>query len=318
MVEKRRPWHVYIPIYGTWFEVITCPEVFSILNCNGLSLDFLSTKGIAPIIQTCVIDIHLSMVDNLVRVLKARGKPAVLLCDRGPMDGVAYVTEADWKALLQEKGVEVTDLRDVRYDAVFHMVSAADGAPEHYTLENNEVRFETLEEAVETDRRTRKGWVGHPHFHVFDNSTDFEGKLQRLIDRISDFVGLPTHLSRRSAKFLLTERPDTSTFPSDIAHHVFEVEKVYLVHQDTGDAGYSYIRKRTTIDENGIKQGSVYQLTTVGKASDGQVIEQKRMITSREYAAAYKSRDMSRHVILQERICFLYKLQSFTIHVSVQ
>eukprot|EP00934_Nitzschia_sp_Nitz4_P002213 Nitzschia sp. Nitz4//scaffold376_size14603//8852//10148//NITZ4_008921-RA/size14603-augustus-gene-0.17-mRNA-1//-1//CDS//3329549661//2213//frame0 len=297
------------------FEVITCPEVFTILASNGMSLDFYSTEGIATVIQNTVLDVHLSMADNLEQVLKARGKPGVLLCDRGPMDGAAYLSEAEWNALLDARGLDVTDFRDKRYNAVFHMVTAADGASAHYTLENNQVRSETPEQAIDLDRRTRKAWVGHPHFHVFDNSTDFEGKLQRLIDRISGIVGLPTNLSRRSAKFLLRSRPDTSLFPADVAYHVFEVEKVYLVNQDEDEANYSFIRKRTTIDKMGNRRGEVYQLTNVQKTSDGEIVEHKRIITAREYSASYKSRDTSRHIILQERISFLYNLQSFTIHV---
>lgn len=42
-----------------------------------------------------------------------------------------------------------------------------------------------------------------------------------------------------------------------------------------------------------------------------------RIITAREYNTAYKSRDPSRHIIVQKRISFLYKLQSFTIHVGL-
>jgi hypothetical protein len=47
----------------------------------------------------------------------------------------------------------------------------------------------------------------------------------------------------------------------------------------------------------------------------GEIIEQKRIISAREYSAAYKSRDLSRHIVRQERISFLFELQSFTIHV---
>ena len=71
-----------------------------------------------------------------------------------------------------------------------------------------------------------QAWSGHAHMYVFDNSTDFEGKLQRLVDRVSRLVGLPSNLSRRSVKFLLQGRPNLLNFPSDVPYHVFEVEKV--------------------------------------------------------------------------------------------
>lgn len=43
---------------------------------------------------------------------------------------------------------------------------------------------------------------------------------------MSKLVGLPANLSRRSAKYLLRERPDTAMFPKDVEFHRFEVEKV--------------------------------------------------------------------------------------------
>ena len=112
-----------------------------------------------------------------------------------------------------------------------HLVTAADGAEAFYTLENNAARSEDAATAVALDRKTQKAWSGHAHHYVFDNSTDFEGKLKRVVDRISKLVGLPSNLSRRSAKFLLKSIPDPKTFPEDVDYHSFRVEKVrQLLH----------------------------------------------------------------------------------------
>lgn len=68
--------------------------------------------------------------------------------------------------------------------------------------------------------------------------------------------------------------------------------------------------------KDGKKKGSVYQLTEVTRCSETEEpIELKRIITAREYSAAYKSRDMSRHIVKQDRISFLYEHQSFTVHM---
>ena len=136
------------------FECITSPEVFTILASNGLSLDFFGTEGMDTVIQNSVLDVQLSMEDGLETVLKARGKPSVLLCDRGPMDGAAYLSEEKWDSIMKTRGVDVTDLRDKRYNAVLHMVTAADGAPSYYRLEG--ARSETPEEAIELDKKTQK------------------------------------------------------------------------------------------------------------------------------------------------------------------
>jgi len=145
------------------FEVIACAEVYTILASNGMSSGFYSTDGMDTVIQNSVLDIQLSLEDSLERVLKARGKPAVLLCDRGPMDGKAYLSDEKWQQILDQRGVAEADLRDTRYNAVFHMVTAADGASSFYTLENNQARRETREQALDLDRRTQKCWLGHAH-----------------------------------------------------------------------------------------------------------------------------------------------------------
>lgn len=59
----------------------------------------------------------------------------MILCDRykfikqrGVLDGNAYMDELPWLAMLERLGLTVSQLRDNRYDAVIHLVSAADGA----------------------------------------------------------------------------------------------------------------------------------------------------------------------------------------------
>ena len=69
----------------------------------------------------------------------------VIICDRGVMDGSAYTEEKVWQALLDETAWNTIQLRDRRYEAIIHMVTAADGAEEFYTGENNEARYETVE-----------------------------------------------------------------------------------------------------------------------------------------------------------------------------
>jgi hypothetical protein len=44
------------------------------------------------------------------------------------------------------------DLREKRYDAIFHLVTCADGAENHYNM-NNVVRHETNLEAMLIDKK---------------------------------------------------------------------------------------------------------------------------------------------------------------------
>jgi len=305
---------VFLFLRERGFQVITCPEAWGILSTNGLSLDFFGTEGMGPVIQGAVMDTMVHLEDTVEHVLQARGKPSVILCDRGLMDGSVYVSKPEFAAILKDRYTDVVQARDNRYDAVFHLVTAADGAEMHYTLENNKVRTESPAEAIAVDKRTQKAWVGHPHLYVLDNTTHFEGKMSRLIDIVSKIVGLPSNLKRRSAKFLLAGQPVLASFPEDINYHLFEVEKVYL--RSAGDAeSYSFARRRTNIDhDTGKLLGSVYQLTSARLMGD-ELIEQKRIITLREYSSAYQTRDLDRHVVRQRRVSFLYELQSFTVHI---
>ena len=57
----------------------------------------------------------------------------VLLIDRGLMDGSAFISKKMWSELLTEMEIQdISEMREMRYDAVIHMVTAADGAKDFY------------------------------------------------------------------------------------------------------------------------------------------------------------------------------------------
>mmetsp|Transcript_7286 Transcript_7286/g.10886 ORF Transcript_7286/g.10886 Transcript_7286/m.10886 type:complete len:422 (-) Transcript_7286:53-1318(-) len=306
------------------FEVGTVPEAFTLLMTNGISFEYFNTPDMPCTIQESVMTSQMALEDSMEKILRHRGKPAVLLCDRGLMDGSAYLSEAEWQGLLKRKQINsVVDIREQRYNAVFHLVTAAQGAERYYTLENNQARTETPEEARKQDACTRSAWLGHPKLYVFDNSgnTDFEAKLQRLIDAAAKLVGLPTNLQRnRKNKFLLKCPPDLSNFPVDVQYQEFDIEKVYLYDDEDLDSGfseeYSFVRKRTYGKQNKSPQAVTFGHTTVRKIrNSNKEIEVKRIISVREYNAAIKTADPTRRVIKQTRISFLWQTQSFVVHI---
>ena len=112
----------------------------------------------------------------------------LIICDRGVLDNKAYMNDGEWTEVLNRLGLNEISLRDT-YDAVFHLVTAAKGAQEAYTLANNVARYETVEQACEMDDRLIAAWTGHPHLRIIDNSTDFQKKLERLIAEMASFLG---------------------------------------------------------------------------------------------------------------------------------
>ena len=73
------------------------------------------------------------------------------------------------------------DLRDNRYDQIIHLITAANGAEQFYTLDNNITRTETIEVAREIDEKCSKAWIGHPCMDVIGNCTIFEMKVTRAL-----------------------------------------------------------------------------------------------------------------------------------------
>lgn len=79
-----------------------------------------------------------------------------------------------------------------RYDAILHLVTAADGAEAHYkrgrVLDDSGqavFRKESPHEAVSLDRKLQQCWDGHPcHVVVRNEASGFEGKLRVATDTV--------------------------------------------------------------------------------------------------------------------------------------
>jgi len=112
---------------------------------------------------------QMALEDIFLETALAADTQTVLLCDRGVMDGMAYTENNVWQALLDDTAWNTIQLRDKRYEAVVHMVTAADGADKFYSGDNNVARYETVEEAVKLDKKLINAWVGHPHFSIIEN-----------------------------------------------------------------------------------------------------------------------------------------------------
>lgn len=107
--------------------------------------------------------------------------------------------------MLDETGWSTIQLRDRRYDVVIHMVTAADGALDYYTSENNVARYEDAKGAVSLDKKLINSWIGHPHFHIIDNRDNgFQKKIDFCLNTVLKFIGLPTPNSFYK-KFLLSK-----------------------------------------------------------------------------------------------------------------
>ncbi|MBR5047414.1 MAG: ATP-binding protein [Eubacterium sp.] len=115
----------------------------------------------------------------------------LILYDRGMMDNKAYLPDEEFAVLAEDYSSE-EELTN-RYDAVFHLLTAAKGAVEFYTLANNAARIETVEEAIQVDDRLLAAWKDHPHLRVIGNDYGFDRKIRDLLNEMADFLGEEIH-----------------------------------------------------------------------------------------------------------------------------
>jgi len=125
----------------------------------------------------------------------------VILYDRGIMDNKAYISADEFKMITQEQGLHELDLLD-SYDMVLHLVTAADGCPEYYTLDNNQARSESVEEAKVLDKKTQDAWLGHNRLVIIDNSTAFSDKINKVLENVCQLVRSPYSI-RYQRKYLV-------------------------------------------------------------------------------------------------------------------
>ena len=139
------------------------------LFLNGAFPDDLARIECQEAFQQFVISTQLSLEDSIRNYARSCKQKSVILCDRGVMDGSAYVDEDTWNKVLRSNNMDSVAAREGRYDAVFHLVTAADGAEGFYSLSNNNARHESVEEARSMDKKTQRAWNGHPHHIIIDN-----------------------------------------------------------------------------------------------------------------------------------------------------
>ncbi len=226
----------------------------------------------------------------------------LIVCDRGVIDNCAYMNEAEFKETLAYVGKTAVELRD-GYDAVFHLVTAADGAERFYTTENNAARTETIAEAIALDRRLIAAWTGHPHLRIIDNSSDFKGKMLRLLEEISSFLGEGEHYEIER-KFLI-ERPDLAFLEKEPCCRRVDIVQTYL----KGEEG-----EEVRVRQRG-EYGSYTYFKTVKRGVGVKRTEDEERICEEMYFALLKNADPDYRPIRKTRYLYVYDGQYFEIDV---
>ena len=240
------------------FKVFTIPEVPTLFTQAGMNY-LTKNQGFFYEGEKATLEIQLALEDKFLRMAEECTKPCIIVCDRGAMDISAYMSPDTWDQITRSVGTSTPDLRD-RYDAVLHLVSAADGAEQYYTTANNAQRYEQMNEeglriARGLDKKVIHAWTGHPHLRVINNHDDFDCKMNRVLKEISNVLGLPQPIVEER-KYIVEL---TGQFPDDSI--LSEITQTYLQAEPDTEIR---LRKR------GWGQKQVYVHTTKKKTSDNE------------------------------------------------
>lgn len=284
-------------------------------SASELILNGIAPGGNIPLddFQGFCLDTQLSkekLYDNIVKYYDSN--KVVIFYDRGICDQMAYMGRDAFEKLLNTRGLTVSEAMN-RYDAVLHLVTAADGAVEYYqwndpTKEetgNNAARRESPEEAIAMDKKTLNAWTGHSHLRVFDNSTNFDEKVQRVIEEVFSILGEP--------KPYEVERKYLIKMPSIADLEALKCKSKYQIVQTYLNAQNGLERRVRQRGDN--KEGFSFYYAEKEDVEFGIRIEREKRISMEEYIKYLLDADISLHQIIKTRYCFVYNQKYFELDI---
>jgi CYTH domain-containing protein len=216
----------------------------------------------------------------------------LIVCDRGVLDNKAYMSQEEFDAVMRFLGTNEVYERD-HYDAVIHMVTAANGAEHAYTCANNAARTETIEEAIAIDNKLIAAWTGHPHLRVIDNSDSFDNKISRVIAEIAALLDEPEPLEIER-KYLI-KYPDILRLEDLPNCKKVDMVQAYLKVRPDGT--------ETRIRQRGQNGTYLCYMTEKRRLTDATRVEVDHRISIEEYVALLADTDPERRPIRKTRYC---------------
>ncbi len=122
-----------------------------------------------PQFQRLMVNIQRNLEEAVLQTLEPTDS-RFILCHRGTLDPLAYWLARGWAQadFFAQDSVSLENHYQ-RYQAVIHLVTAANGAETHYTRWPQAHRHETIEEAIHLDDLLGQVWGNHPRYYRLDN-----------------------------------------------------------------------------------------------------------------------------------------------------
>lgn len=282
------------------YKVIFVPEVATELINAGVGVNSMhSSVEFQTYVTRMMLEkekFYLDAIENM------DGEKFLVIFDRGILDNLAYMDNDGFLQVLKNNNLNYVDALE-RYDAVFHLVTAANGAEDYYNLDN-ETRSESIEEARILDEKTLNAWIGHSHLRVIDNSCDFNEKMQKVVNGIANCLGVP-YPYEIERKFLI-KKPDLDYLKSLPNCNMVHIEQVYLESEDGVE---ERVRKR------GVDGNYIYTKTKKINIDGLKRIEIEESISEKEFEELLKRRKKDYGPIEKDRYCLMHNEIYFEIDV---
>lgn len=235
---------------------------------------------------------------------ETHNKKVVIIYDRGIPDCKGFLTDEEYSQIIKDCGLDEIKIMDY-YDGVFHLVTAADGAPEAYTCENNSARSETPEQAVERDRGCMRAWTGHSHLRIIKNGCTFEEKIDKLLEEVYTLLGVPVPVEIER-KYLI-EMPNLDDLHASYDCTTIDIIQTYLVEKEKG------IERR--VRQRGVNGSYTFYYTEKQNIDDISRTEKERKISQEEYLQLLMEADTSLHQIRKQRTCLIHDGSYFELDI---
>lgn len=229
-------------------------------------------------------------------------KKCVILCDRGVFDVKSFISGEEFDMLLNKYNLSKLELID-SYNEVIHMNTCAKGAEEFYTTENNKARSEGIKEAVIRDDRCQEAWSFHPNFKIVDNSTNFDDKVNKVINIMKESLGIKT---KEEKKYLIELKKDAYDKLKEKECVTIYITQVYLKTEND----YEMRLRKRVLDGD-----ETYYVSVKKSYGNKEKIVTEEKIDKKSYERLISQREVT-NIVEKKRTCFtqnnhVYKIDEY-------
>ena len=290
------------------YRVIIDNESATDLISGGISP---ATMGMYEFQKYC-IDLQLKKEELCYKAAEEiSGEKVLIFIDRGILDDRAYVSDEEFEQIIGGFGMKSSELND-RYDLVVHLVTAAKGKEEAYTLSNNAARYESIEQARLMDDRALEAWEDHPNRRIIGNENEFEVKMIKAIQSVFEYLGESKPVERFKKYLIEVDEQLLQHLAQEDNYMTFHIIQHYL-HSENGSE-----RRIRSRQSEGV---TMYTYSEANYLSNNERIKRDRVLTQRQYNDYFRQIDPDLNVLDKTRYSFIwknlfYKLDVFAFDTS--